>query len=177
MLNVYDHHNNPELIYGYTTHNKTQLLSYETAAELLVNRTFKEHSKDDLLAHILSSADGCYEYAAQTERRFPRGEHMIATDARISVEYALDILDGPFKLGEPKIATSALASYEYASNVLGGPFKLGEPKIATSADESLAYAVDILGGPFKLGEPAIKSNAPVLVKYNEFIKSKGYPTI
>ena len=77
-------------------------------------------------------------------------EPTIAKDAYYSYQYAIDILEGPFKLGEPEIAKNTHYSYEYAYFVLNGRFELGEKAIAKNAEYSKDYTKNILKKDFYL---------------------------
>ena len=82
-------------------------------------------------------------------------EKVIAQDANMSYEYAIDVIKGRFKLGEPTIAKNTELAYEYAVNVIQGRFKLGESVIATDAKWAYLYARWVFKGRWELGEQSI----------------------
>ena len=71
-----------------------------------------------------------------------------------TLQYARDVLKGPFPMGEAEISRDPDCSLEYARDVLRGPFPQGEQAIARSAVASIGYAA-VIRGPFPAGEPVI----------------------
>ena len=96
-----------------------------------------------------------YGYAMATHRRFPAGEKAIATSAKYSWYYALNIIKGPFPAGEKVIATSAMFAYNYAAKVIKGRFSTGEDIIATNFWYAILYASDVIKGRWPKGEKTI----------------------
>lgn len=94
-------------------------------------------------------------------------EFIIATDGLNSVNYAAEILQGPFQLGERAISKSGPAAYQYAYDVLKGSFPLGEKAISKNEQLALRYACYVLRGPFPPGEEVIRKKAGKSVEYAE----------
>jgi hypothetical protein len=74
-----------------------------------------------------------YYYARKLKRRYPAGEHIIASNSWASYFYALDIIKGPWKMGEHTISQDPEYATYYATDILKKPFPEGEPAIAMSA--------------------------------------------
>lgn len=102
-------------------------------------------------------------------------ESALTDSGEIALEYATDILRGPFPAGEAAIAKSPRHAYEYVKNALnpklniaiekGVRFMAGEPAMAKDAAIALKYAMFILGGPFPAGETAIAADAELSYSY------------
>jgi hypothetical protein len=84
--------------------------------------------------------------------------NMALSTPKKAYEYALNVIQGPFKLGENIIATDAVYSYYYAMYVLKGRFKAGEKVISTDEFYSFYYALHVLKGRFEAGEKTILSS-------------------
>ena len=91
-------------------------------------------------------------------------EHIIATDAKASLLYALKI-KRPFRDGELAISLDPECARIYATDVIGGKFLPGEPVIATSDKDSYYYARYALKAPFPAGEQTIYKNEEYLDLY------------
>jgi lambda repressor-like predicted transcriptional regulator len=117
-----------------------------------------------------------YNYFAFVLRgiRFPKGEDAIATDAKLSLNYAKNI-GKPFPKGEDAIATDPRMSYTYASHFMK-PFPKGEDAIATNSDYAYLYATVVLKRRFPKGEDAIvKDGARSSYEYARQVLKKPFP--
>ena len=74
-----------------------------------ISEVFKYHTPK----HPLTSAETAYNYAMETNRRFPAGEHLIAQSPSYSFVYARDIIEGRWPMGEKAIKTNSHFEREY----------------------------------------------------------------
>jgi len=122
-----------------------------------------------------NSPEWAYIYAAEIGKPIPEYENIIATDAKISLLYAKNVLKGRFTAGEQTIASSACCSFEYAQDVLKGRFALGEDVISRSAQYSFLYSAQILSARFPKGENAIAKSAEYSYSYAKTILKAPFP--
>ena len=90
-----------------------------------------------------------YYYARKLKRRYPAGEHIIATDPWASYFYAFDVIKGPWKMGEAAIASDPEHARFYATEILKKPWPKGEQSIVTSPGIASEYEnfLDRVGTP------------------------------
>jgi hypothetical protein len=106
--------------------------------------------------------DGLYTYSPEA----------ISKDAKLSFQYAFNILKDRFPEGEAAIATACDWSFYYALK-LRARFHKGEAAIATDSFWSFHYALEILHARFPEGEAAIAKDACLSFRYaNEVIKGR-----
>ena len=105
----------------------------------------------------LQNAGLAYWWAMErgAKRRMPKAEKVIAQDPTYAFHYALDIIQGEWKMGEPAIAKDGELSLQYARFVTEKEFKAGEKAIATKPHLVYWYAAEVLKNRFKLGEPTV----------------------
>lgn len=109
------------------------------------------------------------------KKLFAQQEEPMTKDPALAIDYAKNVLRGPFTAGEAVIAGNADASYWYASEVLKKPFPAGEAAIAKEAYDSLYYARDVIKGPFPAGEAAIASDADASYQYARVVLEGPFP--
>lgn len=100
MLNLYDHHSNPEQLTGYNSE-----LMFDTFPDIFFERlvSSREHNPD-LAKYILKSAMYSYYYALYVfEDRWPEAEPTIMQNPHIAVKYAIYILKRRWPEAEPYI--------------------------------------------------------------------------
>lgn len=120
---------------------------------------------------LSSDVDYALRYARLIDRPFPRGEYIISTSARASLDYASRILYDRFILGEEAISRDKEITMKYIKLVVRGEFPLGEEIISTCAQSSYDYARNVLFGRFPLGEPAILNSPEYRMSYLIFLDS------
>ena len=96
-------------------------------------------------------------------------ERIISEDAKCSYKYAINVINGRWKLGEAAISESAERSYWYAKYIIEGRFVLGEAAISKDAELSYEYAINVIKGRWELGEAAISKDAEYSFCYAKYV--------
>ena len=131
-----------------------------------------------------SSPEVIYRYAKQhlDGQRFYDGEPLVATDPRIAVMYARDIMGGRFIEAEPLISQDPHWAYTYTKEVInraGYPashrWPEGEPAIASNETTAVKYAKEIIGGRFPEGEEIISQFAGQSYYYAKWVIKGRFP--
>lgn len=103
-----------------------------------LNEIFSRHTAIDAY-NPNQTPEEAYYYARKLGRRYPSGEHIIASNPWAAYFYALDIIKGPWKMGERTISQDPQYATHYAIDILKKPFPEGEPAIAMSTDYARDY--------------------------------------
>lgn len=128
---------------------------------------------------ILQGSDGLVDFARYfLESPYHTGaveEAQIALDGRLSLNYARDVVKGPWKPGEAAILAYRSLSLIYARDCIKGPWPACEAAISQDPGFSLEYATDVLHGRFLQGEPAIASVHTKAVRYAVDVLKGPFP--
>jgi hypothetical protein len=108
-------------------------------------------------------------------KRSPKLENIISTDANYSYQYALHVVKGKWRKGENIIITSPYYSYLYALHIVKGKWIKGEEVISNDSECSYHYAKDIKIGRFKKGEKSIIKNPKYSYWYIKYVVKKPLP--
>ena len=103
-------------------------------------------------------------------------EHTICSDAKCSYKYAINVINGRWKLGEAAISESAERSYWYAKYIIEGRFVLGEAAISKDAELSYEYAINVIKGRWELGEAVISKEAEWSFWYAKYVIRGNWTT-
>lgn len=124
------------------------------------------------LEHVIANySDLATNYVLHmTLSEFPEAEDAIARDPRNSRAYAITI-NRRFPKGEKMIATSAEDAYLYAKEILKGRFPEAESAIAKNADIAVRYATYILKRRFPEAEQTIINSEQNLSHVHAYIRS------
>jgi hypothetical protein len=105
-----------------------------------------------------SSAKISHDYAVNVLRhRFHPGERAISQDPDFSLSYAFRLIKVRWAEAEEQISKFAHHSCEYAKKF--GPFPMGEDSIAKDVEAAYDYAIHILKRRFEKGEEVIAKDA------------------
>lgn len=173
-MNLYHFHADPESLKHHDT-------AHEHIPHVKWDQVVKKEGKAALknYEHLWAKdARLSYEYARDVlgSRRFPAGEKVIAENPRYATLYAVDIVGGEFPVGEKAMSTDASYSYMYAEYVIHERFPAGEKAIATSAEYSYLYARNTLRKkPFPLGEKVIAENPYYAYHYAIVVLDDRFP--
>jgi len=122
---------------------------------------------------IASSPDTSYQYARYTDKPFPEGERVLASNEYWAYAYAKDIIKGKWEEGEAVIAKDPHVALEYAKYIIKGRFPKGEDAIAKTPMTAREYAIDVLEDRFPEGEAIMKKYPASWGKYTRILKAKG----
>jgi len=135
-MNLYDYYNEPEELYNYhVADNDTPEIFWKGYA-LNSDKILKRKKA------ILKSPHYSYLVIVLHPEIKQAQEFIdvVATDPKFAVQYASHVLDySRFPEGEKTIATSAKDSYMYALNIIEGRWKMGEKVIASNPEYKQKY--------------------------------------
>ncbi len=97
------------------------------------------------LAHFKNNAQLLVNLAAKYLLPLPpEYEAVVASYPKWSLQYAEDVLKGPFPAGEAAMATDLRIGFDYATRVLKGPFPALEPLLYGIGEPYalVSYAID-----------------------------------
>jgi len=189
FMEFVDNNVTPENLIALVKPHKDELLSYSLSDDLKnmiyslnLKKPVDEHvivniTDEEIMDYIATDALLSYKFIVYTgsERLRTELEDSIATNARISVQYAIHVLNGRFKKGEDSISKDPRESAAYAKSVIKGRFKKGEPAILTIPHYALFYAKDVIGGKFEEGEDIIiKGGAKYAYAYATLISKERF---
>ena len=124
---------------------------------------------------VAKNPEAAGAYAKDVIRgRWPEAEPIIAKNPEAALEYAVDVIRGRWPEAEPIIAKNPEVALEYAVVVIKGRWPEAEPIIAKNPEAAGAYAKDVIRGRWPEAEPIIYSDRGTKVRYNDFLRSKGY---
>jgi hypothetical protein len=89
----------------------------------------------------------------------------VSDNPAYALEYAQNVVRGPWEPGEAAIIRSSNCSLNYARDVVRGRWEKGEAVISGCAHASLAYASGVVGGRWERGEATILTEFECAVKY------------
>ena len=109
---MYDYHSSAE-----------ELDNYDKADKDIPSLFWNKYSnhKDELLKRrdaIMTDPIYIVLYANVLHERIPEGESLIATSAKESYNYAIEVIKGRFPEGEKIILTDPLITYSYVRNII-----------------------------------------------------------
>jgi hypothetical protein len=154
IMNLYQYYAKPEELIG---HSQRQWLP-EYILDAFQHRFTYDQSvqlsnrERSIIAQDPSTA---LEYARLTKRPFPEGEAAIATSARLSLNYAYEVLKKRFPLGEAQIIQDPFNADLYARSVMRSRWPQAEPIIAENPVSAFRYTMFLLKKPWPQGEKAI----------------------
>ena len=136
-------------------------------------------TKDTPVSEVTSPEDAV-RYSMWNNKRYPELEKMIATDPYYAVEYAQNVIKGPWQPAVDSIKkygktaeNGPLAATCYARDVLKKPVPEFESIIATDDFASLYYA-QFIKKPFPAGEAAIAADGYCSLGYADLL-GKPFP--
>jgi hypothetical protein len=151
--------------------NRIRYLSEEKLHEFYIKH--KSLIENDL---ICKSADLSYNYANDTQKRFPQGEEAISKSAEKSYNYAANVLHGRFDLGENKIAKSPDFSYCYARDVIKGRWEQAEKTLLACSNKHIidivGYAKEVIKGKWPEAEEIIKNSGNPRAIYDYLVNAR-----
>lgn len=133
--------------------------------------------RDLLESELISKhSETAYQYANDTQKRFPQGEDAISKSAEKSYDYALNVLHERFHLGENRISKSPEFSYCYARDVIKDRWKPAEEILLSSTKPEInsivGYAIDVIKGKWPEAEEIIKNCGNNLLIYSYLINAR-----
>lgn len=120
------------------------------------------------------------EYASTLQTRFPEAEPYIMKDPFSAVDYAANVLKGPWKEAEPYILKDLYQTYQYIWNVREKRWPEAEPYLINAAmKKSKDFAIESLEHYFKHyvkkrwpeAEPVFKRNRNLWRSYKENLRN------
>jgi len=141
--------------------NIEDLLKHPEKARTFLDKAIFGGNKKlaEILIPIVKHPYSTYLYAKEIVKGKIKDEweYIIAQDPYASLDYAFNILKGPFPKGEDAIARDSYTSYNYAV-ILERPWPKGEDVIARDPRFAYYYARYVLKDRFPKGEKEIISS-------------------
>lgn len=127
MRDLYDLHNDPGVLYGFKHRN---LLPRRIATRVMTGKVSFDQLSEKEKNNLYSSPKHAVMVAEYLQRRLPKAETGISQDAELAMDYALNVIRGPFPEAESTILNhDGYSIVQYAVFCLGKRWPDGEQQL------------------------------------------------